>query len=365
MFRIATRARVLVIGAAFAVGSFAVGVPVAASAQASPPTWDVQAGNGDFQPGHPAQEITAFYPARVVVNAGDDIRFTPLGGHTVTFNPVRPPGVPTFAYADPAFGGFGGDTLHLGNRPGGAPLSSGDISFLPNGYTLHIASDAAGSSRTSAREAEGESGTTYQYFCMFHRNMTGWITVLPAGAEPPSTNARNQEIAQLAIKADIALGQHIFKRAQKNVEDNQVAAGLGASSVQDAGAISVLRFGPETIEINTGDSVTFVNKDINAPHTVTFGTEIPNPFAPGFTPYGGTTISSPSDQVNSGFLVSQELVDYINVGSLIQGVFPGFVITRQVTFKFTKSGVFPYFCALHDTLGMVGTVIVRDEGHND
>jgi hypothetical protein len=53
------------------------------------------------------------------------------------------------------------------------------------------------------------------------------------------------------------------------------------------------------------------------------------------TSYGGNVISSTTDQVNSGFLVSQELIDYLNVGSLFP---PGFVVTRQVTFTFTKAG---------------------------
>jgi hypothetical protein len=55
-------------------------------------------------------------------------------------------------------------------------------------------------------------------------------------------------------------------------------------------------------------------------------------------------------------LISQELIDYLNVSSLIP---PGFVVTRQVTYTFSKPGTYHYFCALHDTVGMLGTVIVR------
>ncbi|MDQ6714409.1 MAG: plastocyanin/azurin family copper-binding protein [Candidatus Dormibacteraeota bacterium] len=60
-------------------------------------------------------------------------------------------------------------------------------------------------------------------------------------------------------------------------------------------------------------------------------------------------------------MIYQELIDYINVGSLIP---PGFVVTHQATFTFTKAGTYPYFCALHDFVGMVGTVVVRDEDGN-
>ena len=122
---------------------------------------------------------------------------------------------------------------------------------------------------------------------------------------------------------------------------------------------------PATI-VGAGESVTFFNEDLNAPHTVTFGEEIvippgppgsPPPPPPGFFPYGGTTITSPSAQVNSGFLISQALVDYVNAaGSLVP---PGFVIRRGVTFTFPNAGTYHYICTLHDFVGMQGDIIVR------
>ncbi|MDQ6714408.1 MAG: hypothetical protein M3Z28_14685, partial [Candidatus Dormibacteraeota bacterium] len=126
----------------------------------------------------------------------------------------------------------------------------------------------------------------YKFFCMFHREMAGEITVLPAGSKLPSTDAKNQIRADKAKAADLALGRHTLARASNNVEDNRVAAGLGVASVQRLGSDSILRFAPATIEIKTGESVTWINKDINAPHTVTFGVELPGPpgAPPGFLP---------------------------------------------------------------------------------
>jgi plastocyanin len=360
--KLAARLRTIGVGAALSIGSFAGLAPaplVAATGGAT--TWHVQAGNVDSVVPPIAQEVTAFYPPRITVHAGDDVLYSPVGGHTVTFNPVRSPGgPPTFAYGDPAFGGFRNNPLRITNQPGGDPLNSGEFATggppgppgsppPPTTYTLKIDAGAA-----------GRSGVTYQYFCMFHRDMTGWITALPAGAELPSTDAQNQRAAQRSMRADLARGRHLLASATRDVEDAQVAAGLGAPSVQDAGAINILRFAPPTLEINVGQSVTWINKDINAPHTVTFGVELPGPpgAPPGFLPYGGSTISAPTDQVNSGFLVSQELIDYLNAGSLFP---PGFVVTRRVTFTFTKAGTYPYICALHDELGMVGTIIVRNQ----
>jgi plastocyanin len=364
MLPLIARARTLGLSMALATAGLGIVATVPASANGSATTWHVQAGNADDPTFTSlAQEITTFYNARTVVHPGDDILFTPIGFHSVTFNPIRVPGVPDFAYGDPNFPiGPTGNTLTFANRPGGALLTSGGFSSPPPPgspppppppppptFTLHIGSDAA--------------GTTYQFFCMFHRDMTGFITVMPAGSELPSTDAKNQIRAQKAMAADLARGARALAKASRNHEDNHVAAGLGVTSVQGFGSDSILRFAPPTIQINAGESVTWTNQDINAPHTVTFGTELPGPpgAPPGFLPYGGTSITSASDQVNSGFLISHELIDYLNVSSLIP---PGFVVTRQVTFTFTKAGAYPYFCALHDVVGMMGTVIVRDENGN-
>jgi plastocyanin len=360
------RARTLGLSISLAITGFG-GVATVPAWADSATTWHVQAGNADdLTFTSIAQEVTAFYNARTVVHPGDHLLFTPVGGHSVTFNPIRIPGVPTFAYADPTFpAGPTGNTLTFANRPGGALLNSGGFETAPppgappppSGspppapptFTLNIGPDAAGA-----------RGTTYQFFCMFHRDMTGWVTVLPAGSELPSTDAKNQVRANKAMATDLARGRRALAKASDDAEDNRIAAGLGLTGVQGAGADDILRFAPATVEINAGESVTWVNQDINAPHTVTFGAEMPGPpgAPPGFLPYGGSTISSMSDQVNSGFLISQELIAYINAGSLFP---PGFVVTRKVTYTFPHAGTYHYICALHDTVGMVGTIIVRAE----
>jgi plastocyanin len=357
MFGLSQRAA-LALGSALAAVALVSSPALPVGASDSTTIWHVQAGNADdLTFTSLAQEVTAFYNARTVVHPGDDVLFTSVGAHSITFNPIRVPGVPTFAYEDPNFpAGPTGSTLMFANRSGGALLNSGAIVTpglggppAPSSFTLHIGADAAGVS------SDDEAGTTYQFFCMFHRDMTGFITVLPRGSRLPFTALQSQARAQRAMQADLARGSRALRKAEHDSEDGQVAAGLGVASVQEAGVDSILRFAPATIEINVGQSVTWTNRDIDAPHTVTIGAEPPGP--PSLLPYGGNVISGTTDQVSSGFLISQELIDYVNGGSLFP---PGFVVSRQVTFTFTKAGTYHYFCALHDQFGMKGTVIVRN-----
>lgn len=354
---LAARVRSLAVGTALVLGSTAGLFPTSAAAGGSS-TWQVQAGNLDSFTA-PSQEHTTYYPASTVVHENDEVVFTGVGQHTVTFNMPRIPGVPTFAYGDPSF--FGGDTLNPANQDGGAPLNSGQFGcFGPCGplespiFTLHIAGGTAGS-----------QGTTYHFLCAFHRDMNGTITVLPSSAKLPSTDAQNQKLAQRLEKADITSASHLAKRTAKAFEKREgVAAGVGQPSVQGLGWAAVLRFLPAILEIEAGQSVTFSNEDINVPHTVTFGPEPGDPpgAPPGtgvILPSGGNVVGSPDQAVNSGFLISQELIDYLNAASILP---PGFTATRTATFTFPNPGTYHYICALHDELGMVGTVVVGGGG---
>jgi plastocyanin len=90
---------------------------------------------------------------------------------------------------------------------------------------------------------------------------------------------------------------------------------------------------------------------------VTFGVEPqdPRPASPNvqLTADGARSvvISSPTDSVNSGFL-SPTPQDRPGIAQAAPGV------TRfRVTF--TSAGTFNYICAIHDDLGMNGTVIVN------
>jgi plastocyanin len=110
----------------------------------------------------------------------------------------------------------------------------------------------------------------------------------------------------------------------------------GSASFDGAGPSGVgNRFYPEAIAIHPGDSVTFSPV---GPHTVTFNRP-PGPIFVLFVPSGNTTITSPTQQVNSGFI----------------GFPPG--VTYTLTFASTlPAGRYTVICGLH--FGMTETIDV-------
>ena len=93
------------------------------------------------------------------------------------------------------------------------------------------------------------------------------------------------------------------------------------------------------VVIHRGQKVTFTNPVVNGnakmgePHTVTFGTERLGPDL--MSRYGHPW------RYRGGDLSSGELL-------------PG----DSFTVRFTKPGTYPYICVLHDSMGMVGRVVV-------
>jgi plastocyanin len=120
--------------------------------------------------------------------------------------------------------------------------------------------------------------------------------------------------------------------------------------------LSVMRFGEPDITVHAGDTVEWTNDDSITAHTVTFGPEpqdLVDPSSNVNIDADGArhgVLNSPSDAVHSGFIQAAPQ-DRRGLAQAPTGV------TRfRVTFS--KPGLYPYICSLHDALGMKGKVVV-------
>jgi plastocyanin len=190
--------------------------------------------------------------------------------------------------------------------------------------------------------------------------MDGTIHVLGLSEPLPHTQAfydkqaASQRKELLSDARDDAHAAHALANSRHGVTAGagEVTANAGGSST-----VSAMRFCHGNIQIRAGQTVEWDNKDPVTPHTITFGTEPegdPGPPSPDVTVDSDgarhAIIDSTSDSTHSGFIIAapQERL------GLPQA--PLSVTRFRVTFP--NAGTFPYICALHDELGMIGQVKV-------
>jgi plastocyanin len=280
------------------------------------------------------RQVIAFLPNELWIHAGDTVNWT-VGAdeiHTITFltvGQVRPPffvGCPGFSVGAASFDGSTCVTT--------PPMVSGQ--------TFNVMFPATGN---------------FKVVCLVHPDMTAVVHVLdPSTPLPHEQSFYDKEAANQAhdLLAEINQGQ----AHQHPVSPNAVVVGAGETLANGGGhnAISLMRFVQPELMIHAGATVEWTNDDPSMPHTITFGTEPELTFPPSanVSPDADgalhATINSTSDSVHSGFIVSSPL------GQIGLPETP--VGTTRFRITFTNPGVYPYKCALHDDLGMKGTIIV-------
>ena len=274
----------------------------------------------------------AFLPNEMWIHSGDSVTWTMATDepHTLTFltaGQVRLPfsvGCPGFS-ASPA--SFDGSTC-ISTPP------------LGKGQTFNVTFPAAGN---------------FKLVCLFHENMTATVHVLDPSQTLPHNQAfydrqaRTERIALIADRDDMDSMDH--GSASVITGGGEVIATAGGSDT-----LSVMRFKHAEITIHAGETVEWTNLDPITPHTITFGIEPANPIPPSPNVTADAdgalhaTLTSTSDSAHSGFIQAAPQ-DRIGLPQSPLGA------TRfRVTF--TKSGSYPYICALHDGLGMKGRVRV-------
>lgn len=289
----------------------------AAKEKPEPRTWHAVVG---VESRNHAIQGMAFLPGVLWINVGDTVVWNVKGGdiHTVTF---LKPGqtLPPFNPADPL------QALPQGSHvyDGVSYYNSGTMSNFPglpvpggNRYKLTF----------------GVVGD-FIYHCLVHPAMTGVIHVRPAGTPYPFSQQDYNEQIEQQTDAILDDGAVLADQAEDSSTSHQVTLGIGD------GLVAVMRFFPQHIVIHVGDTITFANRDVVEPHTVSFGTFPPN--FNDFFPLGNPKAFDGSAPLNSGFLV---------VGG-------PFGTTYQVTF--VKAGTYAFRCDLHDFLGMLATIVVK------
>jgi len=296
----------------------------------TPQTWLVRAG---IESNDHAVMGMVFLPYHLWVNVGDTVTWTILSMefHTVTFLPPHTPR-PPFNPMDPQQAQPQGPSHYDGK----SYVNSG---LLFQGQSFHLTFDVPGD---------------FFYICLIHSMMSGVVHVRPAGTPYPLAQADYDHLAEIASSDIVRAGQAMAREAEDFARrfNAQTRFGMSNEALVIAGigdgGLDLMRFYPETLVVRVGQVVTFVNADPEAPHTVTFGGDLSEEQS--FPPIG----------VPQGYFPGQ-VVDYAGNGLLNSGyigVDPNWFGTTFRT-RFTQPGTYPYLCALHDMMGMKGTVIVR------
>jgi plastocyanin len=321
---------------ALLVGLVAMLAPQAAMAapvaQGGPATWTVLAGaqaeiqQQDAGPAG-AWQLLRFYPDTITVNVGDSIvwKLNSAETHTVTFpNPGEqmPPltipegGTSQRMLANPLVIFPQGAATYDGTALTGSGQLGGGPDF-PTEYTL-----------TFTKEG------TFDYFCGFHQPMTGKVIVQAAGSAYPKT----QEQIDADAAAQIAADTQAAMSAEAQAKQVSTKPGSNGTTIYEVnvgwgdGTMAYMRFSPADLTIHVGDTVEWTQRDVEAPHTVTFlsGGQEPDVILTEPQPAGPPTL-----------------------------VFNPVVLAPAGGGTYSGQG---YFSLLHDPLGMVGSVTVLAAG---
>jgi len=308
------RARLLVAALCAVLLPLAFSASASASPAPHPRTWQVAVGQ---ETRNDAIQGMAFLPGTVWINQGDKIIWTAKSGeiHTVTFLATGQPLSQPFNPSDPQ---------QL--QPQGGSHYDG-VSYFNSGV-LTDEPDSGFPSHTTYRLTFDKTGD-FTYYCLVHGvMMKGLVHVRPVGTHYPFTQKQYNQQAAIQKASILRDGRHLWAETREAATRHLVFTGA------DDGTAMVMRFINPSVTIHVGSTVTFENNGMAAPHTVTFGPEQPNIFVP----YGDPAHFT-GQQLNSGILL------------------PG--SSFKVTF--TKAGTYRYVCGLHDYLGMVGTVKVKND----
>lgn len=336
--------RLLLIGPLVAVAAL-LGVSFAGAQTAPPPvTYTVLAGNGVV--GVAAND---FFPGQITIHKGDTIHFTnPYAEpHTVTFVPQGTT-VPALIIPNPT--GAPGSVFN--------PLATEVTDSSPATFDPHAYYNSGFLNEGDSADVLFDTVGNYTYLCLFHPGMELAVSVIGQPVDVPDQAALDAQ-AKTESDALIATGQaFIADYVLNKTTDASGASDWEAQAGGGVGLADVLSFMPATINITTGDSVTW-NNPTATPHTVTFGAAPP---LFGTTPNVDGESPAELETFTPGAVFPSGGNTYDGTAPVHSGIFNAigeFPAGKSFTLKFTKAGSYVYVCILHP--GMSGTVVVSDK----
>ena len=353
------------------------------------------------------EAFLAYYPNVVRVHAGDTVVFHMAGNgepHTVTLgtlantavsefeqltpqqrqaeSPPKPlqeadaalpqllpqgPGDAVQSAANPCFVQSGAPGTSLCPRSQHVqPAFTGTQSFYNSGW---LDSNARFSVHLSGSTAPG----AYRFMCLLHReSMSGRIVVVPSGTavQSPAAQYAAGQKQLAAVQAKLLPAAKALRQGKPPLPvtlpgENPVLAGSGSQNAQEA---EITQFGPGTVHIPVGGSVTWY---LIGPHSITFGSDKTNDdirlVAPDGTvhlnpkavaPAGGPGEPPPGPGPGGGgngpprFKVVASTTwngqGFHNSGVFVNSFGPPLIEGYKITF--TKAGTYRYICTVHDRM---------------
>lgn len=290
--------------------------------------------------------VRAFMPADIAIRVGDSLTWLAAGGeHTVSFlGDVEPFPLIVPDPASPADVVFNPRVV----QPQPDPLPP---SF--DGSVLYNSGFFADASPTLTFPTPG----TFAYVCLVHPQMSGTVEVVDDLAAEIATQSELDEQATEAQEGYTAEADQALADALENGPES-VEGPNGATTWEVIAGFStddadVRSFIPQALEIETGDSVIWVNDAIES-HTVTFGEPIALQVED-TAPDGSTRLVLNPELLN----VTLGGFEYIE-GELFHS---GLLLANGplgVRFQllFAAPGAFSYIDSLYAGL-MTGTIVVR------
>jgi len=310
-------------------------------------TYEVQAG-AQIQVGTPSGPqgvsqamVLDFFPKVVQVRQGDWISLTTMDAepHAFVFGSYSGIQLPMLPYAP-----VGGQLGLLNPIPASGPYIWDGVSLMSSGIWF------GGPSFTF--QMMGGPGL-YRYRCSIHTNMIGFIQVVANGERPsnPSKGEWRHSFEKMYTEqANWVIQSAVFQSwlDQQNpsvLEPSsfvpniyEVAVGTGLPN------IAVMLYFPSVLNVPVGSVVRFVNRDPSIQHTVSINSNpcMGPPELLNLFPCGSTTLTSPSDYYNSGWMSPFWI--------------PGSPSYVELTFN--GEGTYPVYCGIHGDIGMTMVINV-------